>query len=310
LLFCRLKRIKSYWNKLNLQSLEEASSSKRRKTADGNGVDVRFNAFESTGNHGARKTGTQTRAETAQVKRPKNEVNVFFEAEILEMNSYQQFSTLGAYVDMEGNERTLGTDVRFFASVLPESLVNCWSEFSTVTRTLLNQRLRIEFQRSPIKFCHQGRGIVPVVTERQALMNFVTWLRGLRRPVRLFVHCKGGRLVADLVGKLEHYGLYPDFARTVSGLCDVTSLAMSRGFTSLWESGEGRQAPDFGSVRAAMTPAVGSGSVEAEESDELAELMGQFVNQVRETGTEADKREFLAQVSPYIHFILLKRYFF
>jgi hypothetical protein len=285
-----------------LQSLEEASSTKRRKVGQGQGAGEIFNAFESAQ---SRKTSNQAGTDTAKAQRPKNEVNVFFEAEILDMNAFQQISTLGAFVDIEGtNERTRGTDVRFFASVLPDSLVFCWSELSTVTRTRLSQRLRIDFQRSPIKFRHQGRGIVAPVTERQALMNFVTWLRGLLRPVRLFVHCKSGRLVAALVGKLEHYGLYPDFARTVSGLCDVTSLAWSRGFGSLWDKEDRRRAPDFGSVRAAMTPGVGSSSVEAEESDELAELMGQFVNQVRETGTDTDKREFLAQVSLFFAYLI------
>ena len=222
---------------------------------------------------------------------------MFFEAEILEVNAYHQFNTLGAYVDLEYNERTAGTDVRFFASIVPDSLVGSWSEQRPSTRTLLTQRLRLEFQRSPLKFRHQGRGIVPTVTERQALMDFVTWLRALRRPARLFVHSKSGRLVSVLIGKLNRYGLYPDFARTVGGLCDMTGLAWSRGFRSLWAGQQDkREPPDFGSLRAAMTPAVGSGSVEAEESDELAELMGQLVNQVRETGTEIEKRDFLVQV--------------
>jgi len=268
------------------------SLTKRRRVDGAGGTAELFDAFEDRS-----IIADEEPAATTELVRPKNEVNVFFEAEILEVNSYHQFSTLGAYVDLESGERKSGTDVRFFSSVAPDTLLGRWSELSPVSRTVITQRLRLEVQRGQVKFLHQGRGVVGTVTERQALMDLVTWLRGLLRPVRFFVHCKSGRLVSVLLGKLQRYGLYSDFGRMVSGLCDVTSLAWSRGFRSLWGGRDVRQPPDFGSLRAAMTPAVGSTSVEAEESDELAELMCQFVNQIRETGGYFEKKKFLTQVS-------------
>jgi hypothetical protein len=233
-------------------------------------------------------------------RRPKNEVDVYIEAEMLEISAYRQFSTLGAFVDIQSNQWTsFGADVRFFASIVPELLTSRWGQLSPGTRLLLTQRLRLEFQRVPLKFRHQGRGIISSVTERQALLNLVTWLRAVQRPIRLFVHTRQSGFLPVLVEKLRRYGLYADFDRVVVGVCDVTSLAWSRGFFSLWK-GE-QSPPDFGSLRAAMTE--GASSVEMEESDELAELMGQLVNQVRETGSETEKRDFLVQVtdSPLIY---------
>ena len=229
----------------------------------------------------------------AILPRPKNEVTAFFEAEILAEDSYHHFSTFGAFADLgEFNARTKA-NVRFFASMIPDRLVKWWGELSPATQAILTQRLRLEFSRVPVKFRHQGRGIVPALSERQGLLNLVTWLRGLGQPVRLFVHAREGRTLPVLVGKLKQYNLYADFARTVVGVCDVASLGWNRGFISQWIGGERntREAPNSG-----IMAAEGAASVEAEESDELAELMGQMVNQVRETGTETEKRDFLVQV--------------
>ncbi len=270
------------------------SPTKRRKVGEVPLAPQLFNARDEI--PGLSRASSEKRPPAPPMPRSKNEVAAYLEAEIIQINAYHHFNTIGAFADLDPKERTAArTDVRFFASVVPDSLVSCYNEMSEATRTLLAQRLRLEFQRLPLRFRHQGRGIVAALTERQALLDLVTWLRGLSRPVRLFVHSREARVLPVLVGKLRQHHLYADFARAVVGVCDVTSLAWNRGYISLWIGPQGgRDPPDFGSLRAALTE--GSSGVEAEESDELAELMGQLVNQVRETGTEEEKRDFLIQV--------------